>query len=90
MSSQNHADTKVSELSGLLADAKADAKKLINRIYQPTGYLLPNVSKDEMWEYAKERALEFCRTMLQEHSCYTLNDERWAVWAQIEIEVKNC
>ena len=38
-----------------------------------------------MWENAKQQALEMW-IMLEEHSCYTLNDGRWAYWSQIEID----
>lgn len=40
-------------------NAKEKAKELVNRIYQPLGYLSCNVSSGKMWEYAKERAKEF-------------------------------
>lgn len=36
---------------------------------------------------AKQCALITVKRMLEEHSCYTLNDERWAYWAQVEIEL---
>jgi len=37
---------------------KIEAKEIVNKIYQPLGYLKCMVSNDEMWEYAKERAIE--------------------------------
>jgi len=36
---------------------------------------------------AKQCALITVKNMLEEHSCYTLNDERWAYWTQVEIEL---
>lgn len=65
---------------------KEKAKELINKFYQPLGYFNHKENSDILWEYAKQRALEVCKIMLEEHSCYTLNDERWAYWSQIEIE----
>jgi hypothetical protein len=38
-------------------------------------------------EEARQCALVTCKQMLEEHSCFTLNDTRWAFWAQVEIEV---
>mgnify|MGYP006935332572 CR=1 FL=1 len=67
-----------------------DAKKFINSFYQPLGYLGCDVSNDEMWLYAKKRALEMCLIMIEEHSCYTLNNDRWTYWAQMEREIQNC
>lgn len=37
---------------------KREAKHLVNKIYQPLGYLSCKVSSDEMWEYSKVRAIE--------------------------------
>ncbi len=38
-------------------------------------------------EEVKVCALATCKQMLEEHSSFTLNDARWAFWAQVEIEV---
>lgn len=38
-------------------------------------------------EESRMCALKTCKQMLEEHSCYTLNDGRWAFWAQVEIEL---
>ena len=35
------------------------AKEMVNKVYQPLGYLKCHVSSDEMWEYAKARCIEF-------------------------------
>ena len=35
-----------------------EAKEMVNKIYQPLGHLSCNVSNNEMWEYAKKRAVE--------------------------------
>jgi len=71
----------------LKTECRVKAKELINKFYQPLGKLSCGVNSDTMWEHAKQRALETCKIMLEEHSCYTLNDGRWVYWAQIEIEV---
>ena len=36
---------------------------------------------------AKQCALITVKQMMEEHSCYTLLDARWAYWAQVEIEL---
>jgi hypothetical protein len=36
---------------------------------------------------AKQCALITVKRMMEEHSCYTLLDDRWAYWAQVEIEL---
>lgn len=45
-------------------NAKEKAKELVNRLYQPLGYLSCNVSSNKMWGYAKERAIEFVNDWL--------------------------
>lgn len=37
--------------------AKEKAKELVNKLYQPLGYLSCGVSSNEMWEHAKNCAL---------------------------------
>ena len=64
------------------------AKELINVFYQPLGKLGCNVHSDILWEHARQRALEVCEIMLEEHSWYTLNGERWTYWYQIKTAVK--
>lgn len=71
----------------LKTECRAKAKELINSLYQPLGHLSCNVSSSVMWEHAKQRALEFCKICLEEHSCYTLNGSRWAYWKQVECEI---
>ena len=71
----------------LQTECRAKAKELINNLYQPLGYLSPGVNSTEMWEHAKQRAIEFCKLMLEEHSCWTLNDSRWDYWKQVESYV---
>lgn len=37
---------------------KEKAKELVNKFYQPLGHLKCMVSSNEMWEHAKQRAIE--------------------------------
>lgn len=37
---------------------------------------------------AKQCALITVKRMMEEHSCYTLLDDRWAYWAQLEKDFK--
>lgn len=48
------------------------AKELVNKIYQPLGYLSCNVSSRKMWNYAKERASEWVDEIIETDM---LNDE---------------
>lgn len=43
-----------------------NAKDLINGFYQPLGFLKCGVSSDQMWEYAKQRAIEHLTAMIAE------------------------
>lgn len=36
---------------------------------------------------SKHNSLIAVKELLEEHSCITLNDERWAFWKQVEIEI---
>jgi hypothetical protein len=47
---------------------KEEAKELINKFYQPLGYLKCQVSSDEMWEYSKKSALIVVEMMIRESS----------------------
>lgn len=46
-------------------------------------------SETECKENSKYNSLIVVKEMLEEHSCMTLNDERWAFWAQVETELNN-
>lgn len=35
------------------------AKEMINKVYQPMGYLKMNENSNVMWEWAKNRVVEF-------------------------------
>jgi hypothetical protein len=72
---------------GFKEECAAQAQLMINNFYQPLGKLRPAANNNEMWEYAKQRAIEVCQLMLNEQSCYILEDPRWAYWKQVEIEI---
>lgn len=46
-------------------DAKEKAKELVNKLYQPLGYLHCKTTSRNMWEYAKYRAIEFVDEILE-------------------------
>lgn len=52
------------------------AKELINTFYQPLGYLNCGVSGDTMWEYAKERAVEWCDAFIKEFNEFNAKDAK--------------
>jgi hypothetical protein len=39
-------------------EIKIEAKDLVNKIYQPLGYLGCGVNNTKMWEYAQARTIE--------------------------------
>ncbi len=65
------------------------AKEIVNRIYQPLGYLDCNVSSGKMWEYAKDRALEFAHDSWVDQPMYTggLNP-KWKFWKEVKEEIQ--
>lgn len=44
---------------------------------------------DSHVETSRECALASVLFFLEEHSCYTLLDERWAFWHNVEVYLKN-
>jgi len=46
-------------------EIKTEAKSMVNKIYQPLGHLRCMVSSDEMWEYAKGRAIEITEHFIE-------------------------
>ena len=66
------------------------AKSIVNKIYQPLGHLRCMVSSDEMWEYAKARAIEQVDRMLEEIPMYTGNlNPKWKKWSDIKAEIES-
>lgn len=66
------------------------AKSIVNKIYQPLGRLRCMVSSDEMWEYAKARAIEQVDIMLGEIPMYTGNlNPKWKKWSDIKAEIES-
>lgn len=63
-------------------------KELVNKLYQPLGYLRCGVSSDALWEHAKKMSLEVVDMMLQEHPMYTGNlNPKWQKWNTIKNEI---
>lgn len=61
-------------------ELKRDAKKKAQELFELN-------EQTSQTNDAKKGALITIKQMLEEHSCYTLNDGRWAFWAQVEIEL---
>ena len=60
------------------------AKKLVNDIYQPLGFLSCNVSNNTMWDWAKERAKEQVDLIKSEISMYVGNlNPKWKYWDDV-------
>jgi len=63
---------------------KEKAKQVVNRIYQPMGYLGCNKSSDEMWEWAKQRAKEQLKELIEEIPMYQGNlNPKWKYWNDV-------
>ena len=71
-------------------EEKIKARKMINDIYQPLGYLGCMVSNDKMWEWAKDRAKEQVELLKSETSMYVgkLNP-KWIFWDNVLTEINN-
>lgn len=70
--------------------ARLQAKKMVNRIYQPLGKLMCHVSSDDMWEWAKERTKEELDILLDEIPMYQGNlNPNWKYWDEVRTELKN-
>lgn len=72
----------------LNAECKKTAKNILNRM---NGQIISEDEWKSCSDYArsdlKRKAMIVVKEMMSEHSCYTLNDSRWAYWAQVEIEL---
>ena len=65
------------------------AKELVNKIYQPLGYLKCGVSNDDIWEWAKKRAEEQVKVIKGQLPMYTGNlNPKWEYWDKIEKALK--
>lgn len=82
----------------LRTECRAKAKELIKEHYNFvsgwTSTNRPDETPSAQYEgeemkigRAKQCALITVKRMMEEHSCYTLLDARWAYWAQVEIEL---
>lgn len=64
------------------------AQELVNKFYQPLGLLRCSVSADEMWKYAKARALDVAEMFIEQEPMYTGNlNPRWDKWTKIRNEI---
>lgn len=72
----------------LRQECKKTAQNLLNRM---NGQVVTKEEWEKCSDYAradlKRKAMIVVKEMMSEHSCYTLNDGRWAYWAQVEIEL---
>ena len=46
-------------------EIELEAKEIVNKIYQPLELLGCDVNSDEMWEYAKGRAIEITEHFIE-------------------------
>ena len=72
-------------MSDLRIEPKEKAKQVVNRIYQPMGYLGCNKSSDEMWEWAKQRAKEQLKELIEQIPMYqvVLINTEWKYWNDV-------
>jgi len=64
------------------------AKDLVNKTYQPLGYLKCMVSNDELWKWAKERTIENIELIKDQLPMYTGNlNPRWKYWDDLQKSV---
>lgn len=72
----------------LRAECKKTAKNLLNKM---NGQVISDDEWKSYSDYAradlKRKTMIVIKEMMSEHSCFTLNDNRWAYWAQVEIEL---
>ena len=63
-------------------------KELVNKFYQPLGFLKCGVSSDALWSHATDLALDVADLMMNEHPMYSgeLNP-KWNKWRVIKDEV---
>ena len=77
-----------------LKEAKRVAYELMKEHYsQISGIPEINITSfskgDTHVETARKCSILTAKQLMQEHSCYTLLDGRWALWAQVEIELNS-
>lgn len=67
---------------------KEKAKELVNKFYQPLGYLDCQVSSNEMWNYSKISALilvEEVQNALTQAD--VVNEGHWVYWEEMKAEI---
>lgn len=68
---------------------KEKAKELVNKFYQPLGYLDCHVSGSKMWDYAKSSALilvEEVQTAITQAE--VVNEGHWVYWEEMKAEIE--
>ena len=79
--------SKMNEIE-LRQECKKTAQNILNSM---NGQVITKEEWAYCSDYAKQdlkrKARIVIKELLSEHSCYTLNDVRWAYWAQVEIEL---
>lgn len=73
----------------ILSSPKDQAKKMINIIYQPMGFLNCCMSSNQMWSWAKERTLEQIELLISQIPMYVgeLNP-KWKFWDEVRTELR--
>lgn len=62
-----------------------EVEKIGRDLMKQFGVKFPMASPDDfIFKQSKECALIMVREFLREHSCYTLNQERWDFWHDVE------
>jgi len=76
-----------------MTDIQIKAKDLVNMTYQPLGYLSCGVNSDTMWEYAKQRTIEWIDILKKEIPKYKsiskgIVTDTYVYWDRVQKEVK--
>jgi hypothetical protein len=76
-------------ISIIMSEAQKEARKIMNRqLHHVSG--VPELYIDEFHkgdshiETARKCSIEVAKEMQREHSCETLNNERWQFWSDVE------
>lgn len=83
-----HRELEIKNMSDEKLTPKEKAKEMINKIYQPLGFLQTRESSDKLWEWSKDRVLEQIELLKSVIPMYTgeLNP-LWRYYSDVENEV---
>lgn len=59
------------------------AKEMVNKVYQPTGFLNHKESSDTMWEWSKNRVVEFLDFIIESNS---KGSDIWSLHTELKKE----